>query len=197
MIGLNLYPNGGTLEEQLDSQNIKFDSSVVHQLEKRRLALIAETTQCNFDGLYEVAQRLAADVMEHIQWYAANVKPQETAEPSSKETLKEDVEVVIKKYTILDSGGDHEYDLIHEQGGLWDNRFKLCASNHVNWSNYIKGTVLLTMIDDGNGLRFEGDMEPDYATPLYLKVLLNFYFNVFDDYDNQHRVFEEPKYIIV
>ena len=116
---------------------------------------------------------------------------------STSSTKKSGVQPLeVKRYTLLNSEGEHEFNIVSETSDA-ENKIKLYASNSEIWLNNIRGNLILTLIDNGNGLRFDGTLQWDYATPLQMKLLLNFYYDVFNEFDYRYKLIEESEFITI
>ena len=99
-----------------------------------------------------------------------------------------------KKYKVLGPNAEHEYDIIIG-GYASEVTYSLFASNFSEWTDHIKGTLMLKLTDDGNNIFFDRDMKLiDYSDAHQMKILLNFreYLDMHDkSYSNKYIVVEE------
>ena len=80
----------------------------------------------------------------------------------------------VKKYIILSKDGLHEYDLTVEDTKKGE-KFSLFTSNGEQWNEPHKGKLLLSMTNDGDGIKFDRKLKVlDYAQLLYIRILVNF-----------------------
>lgn len=79
-----------------------------------------------------------------------------------------------EKYMVLDHNGGHEYDLVVIKN--CDGRtIELYHSMGKQWLNHARGELVLSMTDNGNGVKFDRKLKKlDYSQLLYLRIILNF-----------------------
>lgn len=79
-----------------------------------------------------------------------------------------------EKYMVLDHTGLHDYDLkvvTTDEGDV----FSLHLSNGDQWNESVKGKLVLSMTNNGNGVKFDRKLKNlDYSELVYLRILLNF-----------------------
>jgi hypothetical protein len=79
-----------------------------------------------------------------------------------------------KKYMVFNSSGSHEYDITKE---LIDEgeKITLYHSNTGSWTDNTKGKKILSIINDGNNIKFDKTIKTiDYSGLFELRLLLNF-----------------------
>ncbi len=79
-----------------------------------------------------------------------------------------------KEYMVVDHTGLHDYDLTvvtTDEGDV----FSLFLSMGEQWNESVKGKLVLSMINNGNGVKFDRKLKNlDYSELVYLRILLNF-----------------------
>ena len=77
-------------------------------------------------------------------------------------------------YMVLDHEGVHEYDIVKESTDKGE-EITLFRSNNPIWTSHAKGEKLLSLVNDGNGIKFDRKFSLlDYSELLELRLLLNF-----------------------
>jgi hypothetical protein len=98
----------------------------------------------------------------------------------NKKTTQKERECVNRQlFYIYDASNNiHEYTIIHTEWDNRDNEYELEYSNSAPWSESIRGTKALSILDHGNGFTFSRhfDVEVNYSDALKLKLLMNFIF---------------------
>lgn len=82
-----------------------------------------------------------------------------------------------EKYMVLDHEGNHEYDLVVTNHNDLDGvrTISLYHSMGEQWTSHVRGDLVLSMIDTGNGVKFDRKLKKlDYSQFLYLRIILNF-----------------------
>lgn len=77
-------------------------------------------------------------------------------------------------YMVIDHEDIHEYDIVKE---LTDDgeKITLFRSNNPVWTSHARGERLLSLVNDGNGIKFDRKFKSlDYAELFELRLLLNF-----------------------
>lgn len=85
------------------------------------------------------------------------------------------METITKTYAILTSEDIYDYKLIIVKDSD-KTTSSLYASNGNDWSDHIKGKLLLSLIDDGNGAIFSPKISTkqlEYNILEYMRILLN------------------------
>lgn len=79
-----------------------------------------------------------------------------------------------KNYMVLNHEGEHEFDITQEFIGKSE-KYTLFRSNSPTWNQLAKGEKLLSLVDDGDGIKFDRSLKSlDYAELFELRILLNF-----------------------
>ncbi len=81
------------------------------------------------------------------------------------------------KYLVLDHEGNHEYDLVViDHGSTFAVRtIELYYSNSEQWTSEVRGELVLSMTDNGNGVKFDRKFKKlGYDEMLEMRILLNF-----------------------
>lgn len=79
-----------------------------------------------------------------------------------------------KTYMVFDPNGVHDYNIVVDNNDKGD-RFRLYASQGGHWTEQHRGSLILTLVDDGNGVSFDRPLKKvDYSSLFELKILLNF-----------------------
>lgn len=77
-------------------------------------------------------------------------------------------------YMVLNHEGEHEYDIVKE---LTDEGEKITAyrSNSKIWYSHVRGEKIMSITNDGNGIKFDKKIkELDYEVLVVLRLLINF-----------------------
>lgn len=79
-----------------------------------------------------------------------------------------------KIYKVLDKNGLYEYNLqVINDGDV--TTFTLYTNDGEQWTNSNKNVPQLTMVDDGDEIKFNKNIKKmDYCTLLYLRIIINF-----------------------
>ena len=96
-----------------------------------------------------------------------------------------------KRYMVLDQEDSHEYDIEVAEG---DNGvlFSLFYSKGEQWTEHTKGTLALSMLNDGNGVKFNQTFKSlDYSELEHVRLLVSFEHGTNESYSEyKHRVIE-------
>jgi hypothetical protein len=96
---------------------------------------------------------------------------------SSGSTETHSVSVIeeTERYMVLDHEGNHEYDLVVINHGDYGRTINLSHSMSHQWMTDVRGELVLSMTDNGNGIKFDRKLKKlDYSELLYLRIMLNF-----------------------
>ena len=77
-------------------------------------------------------------------------------------------------YMVINHEGEHEYDIVKK---LTDKGHKISVyrSNDKIWLSHARGEKIMSITDDGNGIKFDTKIkELDYAELVVLRLLINF-----------------------
>lgn len=78
-----------------------------------------------------------------------------------------------KTYLVFDHEGVHEYNIIVEKSSE-GTRYSIFASNGSSWFDHIKGNLLFSMLDHGDGIKFDKKLKNiEYDVAFYLRFLLD------------------------
>ncbi len=95
---------------------------------------------------------------------------------NNKKEIKVEIKPTIystKKFIVIDVDGEYEYDIIvdeTDEGTL----FSLYLSNGNQWNEHAKGMFCISMLDTGNGVKFNPELsEMDYSQLNYIRLLTN------------------------
>lgn len=80
-------------------------------------------------------------------------------------------------YMVLDHNGNHDYDLvvINHGGNFAIRTISLYLSKGEQWTDSVKGELVLSMTDNGNGVKFDRKLKKlDYSEMLHLRIVMNF-----------------------
>lgn len=98
-----------------------------------------------------------------------------------------------KTYLVYDHEGQHEYDIVVEETEKGYTKCSIFRSQSDMWYDGVKGEFIMSMTDDGNGVKFkESKKEMDYADLECLRLLVNFYREIDTNEMNKkkHRIVE-------
>jgi len=79
-----------------------------------------------------------------------------------------------KNYLVLDNEDSHEYDLkvVDTDKGT---SFELYFSKGMQWSEHVRGTLAMSLFNDGNGVKINKKIKKlGYDELAYLRLLINF-----------------------
>jgi hypothetical protein len=77
-------------------------------------------------------------------------------------------------YMVLNHEGVHEYDIVKELTDEGD-KITLFRSNNPTWTEQAKGEKILSLVNDGNEIKFDRKFKSlDYSELFELRLLLNF-----------------------
>ena len=84
----------------------------------------------------------------------------------------------MREFIILNSEGEHEYDLkVQERKDTFI--YKLYRSDSEPWTEWCRGEFIVGIEDDGNGIKFFGDLTKDrhldYAQSSELSLIVRAY----------------------
>jgi hypothetical protein len=77
-------------------------------------------------------------------------------------------------YMVLNHEGEHEYDIVKE---LTDEGEKITTyrSNSKIWYSHVRGEKIMSITNNGNGIKFDKKIkELDYGDLVVLRLLINF-----------------------
>ena len=77
-------------------------------------------------------------------------------------------------YMVLNHEGEHEYDIVKE---LTDEGEKITTyrSNSKIWCSHVRGEKIMSVTNNGNGIKFDKKIkELDYGDLVVLRLLINF-----------------------
>lgn len=100
-------------------------------------------------------------------------------------------------YMVLDHKGEHEYDIVKEFTDK-GKKITIYRSNSQIWHSHVRGEKIMSMTNNGNGIKFENKIkELDYSNLLGLRLLINFEHQTDENYLNRekHRIIENKKLI--
>ena len=97
-------------------------------------------------------------------------------------------EVTLEKFIVVGCSGQNEYDL-HVSKANGTTLYCIYANNTSMWAEHIKNTLLLSMIDNGNGIEFSKIKNLDYVDAALMKILLTF--------SDFHKGFSEIEYKVI
>lgn len=79
-----------------------------------------------------------------------------------------------KNYLVLNQEGQHEYDLKVVETEK-ETSFELYRSSGEQWTEHIRGTLAMSMFNDGNCVGFNKDFKNlDFAQLTEMRILINF-----------------------
>lgn len=91
-----------------------------------------------------------------------------------------------KKFLVLNPEGEHEYTIVVKET-FSGTQYSMKTSNNSMWSDHARNRVELSMLDTGNDIQFDRNLDIlDYQIAYCLKILLNF--NVLVDSNPHNRV---------
>ena len=96
-------------------------------------------------------------------------------------------------YMVLNHEGVHEYDIVKELTDKGE-EITLFRSNNSTWNEQAKGEKILSLVNDGNEIKFDRKFKSlDYAELFELRLLLNFEQQTDDNPHNRekYRVVED------
>jgi len=80
-----------------------------------------------------------------------------------------------ERYMVLDHEGNHEYDLVVTNHYDYGRTISLFHSMGEQWSGDVRGELVLSMTNNGNGVKFDRKLKKlGYSELLYLRIILNF-----------------------
>jgi hypothetical protein len=93
------------------------------------------------------------------------------------------------KYLVLAQEGNHEYTVVVDKLSESITQYSLYTSNNSIWTDDYKNKMVMSITDNGNGVKFNQKCQTvEYDELLYMKLLLGIHGK---DYDDKFRIIEE------
>jgi hypothetical protein len=96
-------------------------------------------------------------------------------------------------YMVLDHENVHEYDIVKEMTDEGE-KITLFRSNNPTWTEQARGEKILSLVNDGNEIKFDRKFKSlDYSELFALRLLLNFEQQIDSNYLNRkkYRIIED------